>query len=269
MSGIPGVDYAWSKPSVQALKSVGEVFVAQYFSNDPTKNLTPARAHDLLAAGIQIVAVWEYTATAMRGGKVQGQRDASNAETEAKACGVDGIPIYFACDYDAPPGDQNAINNYLDGCAAVLGAGRVGMYGGYWPLSRAKSAGAARYFWGTPAWSGSEWATSGFTPHIMQGGMVTIGGVQCDLDAALSTDFGQWPRPAEPKTWQAWKSDGHTSLGQLAGETGLWASHILSATATKYGRYDSVTANYVTAVFGGSISPAAPIPVGASLWVRR
>src|SRR5215469_17609956 len=87
-SGVPGVDYAWSQPAIAALKGAGEVFVAQYFSNDPSKNLTPARAHALLAAGIEVVAGWEYTATAMRGGKAQGQRDATDAETQAKACGV-------------------------------------------------------------------------------------------------------------------------------------------------------------------------------------
>lgn len=264
---IPGVDYAWQKPTITALKGAGEVFVAQYFSSDPSKNLTPSRAHDLKAAGIKIVVVWEFTATAMRGGKVQGQRDASDAETQARACGVDGIPVYFACDYDAPPGDQGAINAYLDGCASVIGHARTGMYGGFWPLSRAHAAGKTSFLWGTPAWSGSNWATSGLVPDIMQGGMVTIGGVQCDLDAALHSDFGQWPRPAVSKTWQAWETKGHTSLAEVSKAVGMAEATILRHTVQKYGPFDNPTFGYINGVFEGTISPADPMPAGGRLWV--
>lgn len=278
MTGIPGVDYAWQQPSITALKAAGEVFAAQYFSSDPTKNLTPARAAALLAAQIDVVVVWEFSATAMRGGRAQGQRDASDAETQAKACGVDGIPIYFACDYNAPPEDQGAIDAYLDGCTSVIGPARVGMYGGYWPLSRAKAAGKAAYFWGTPAWSGSEWATSGFVPHIMQGGLVTIGGVQCDLDAGLSSDFGQWPRPTgQTFTWSWWTTDGNESLAAVsrrltrAGAPGMSPAHILRATCAKNGgHWDTGTFDWLNSVLGDPGEPShTPIPAGAKLWVLQ
>lgn len=272
---VPGVDYAWTKPSINSLKGAGEVFVAQYFSNDPTKNLTPARAHDLQTAGIELVVVWEYDAQAMLGGLVQGQRDASDAETQAKACGVDGIPIYFAADWDATPGQQASINAYLDGCASVIGHSRVGMYGGFWPVSRAKAAGKTSYIWGTPAWSGSNWST--LTPDIMQGGFVTIGGVQCDLDAALHADFGQWPRPATGPTftWQWWTSDGNLSLAgisrQLAakGAPGMSPAHILRATCMKdAGHWDAEMFSWLNYVLGDPIeNPHHPIPAGSRLWV--
>jgi len=267
--GVPGVDAAWSKPSVSALKAAGEVFFAGYFSSDPTKNLTPALVSGLLAAKIGVVAVWEYSATAARGGKVQGQRDASNAETEAKACGLDGIPVYFAVDYDAPPGDQAAINAYFDGAASVLGddRGRNG-YGGYWPMSRAHAAGKIKRIWGTPAWSGSEWATSGLVPDIMQGGLVTIGGVQCDLDAGLSSDFGQWPRPATVTTWQPLITSGALSLEQIAESCHMLPSSVLRHTATHYGAYDATTSDYLNGLAAGTVAPDAPIPPGARLWVR-
>ena len=267
--GVPGVDYAWTKPSIASLKGAGEVFVAQYFSRDPTKNLTPARTHDLLAAGVSIVVVWEYDAQAMLGGKAAGERDATDAETQARACGVDGIPIYFAADWDATPGQQTAIDGYLDGCAAVLGHARVGMYGGFWPTSRAKAAGKTSFLWGTPAWSGDEWAVGGVTPDIMQGAMITIGGVQCDLDAGLSSDFGQWPRPPAPATtWREWITRGHTSLEQVGAEVGMLPSSILRRTALHYGVYDDVIAGYVSGVFAGTISPSTVIPSGGKLWVR-
>lgn len=269
--GVPGIDFAWQKPSISAIKGAGEVFIAGYFSSDPTKNLTPQLVSGLLAARIEIVAVWEYSATAARGGKVQGQRDASNAETEAKACGLDGIPVYFAVDYDAPPSDQGAIDAYFDGTASVLGddGGRNG-YGGYWPMSRARVAGKVKRIWGTPAWSGAEWATSGLVPDIMQGALVTIGGVQCDLDAGLSADFGQWPRPQTGATWQEYHTDGTASLAEVAAV--CWrqpASSVLRHTATHYGAFDPVTAAYLDALASGSLPPTAPIPAGGKLWVRK
>lgn len=278
-SGVPGVDYAWSKPSVAALRGAGEVFVAQYFSDDPSKNLTPARAHDLLTAGVKIVVVWEYQAAAARGGKAQGQRDATAAEAEAKACGVDGIPIYAAIDYDAPPGDQAAIGGYFDGFADVLGDDRGrNAYGGYWPLSRLKAAGKAKRLWGTPAWSGSEWATSGLVPDIMQGAMINVGGVQCDLDAGLSTDYGQWPRPAgKTYTWSWWATDGNQSLAAVsrqltaAGAPGMSPMHILRATCMKNsGHWDAQMFSWGNFVLGDPPeNPHTPIPAGSKLWVLQ
>jgi hypothetical protein len=267
---VPGVDYAWEKPSILALESAGEVFVAQYFSLDPSKNLTPARAAALQGAGIKVVVVWEYAAQAMRGGKAQGQKDAQNAETEAKACGVDGIPVYFACDYDAPPGDQDAIDAYLDGTASVLGDDRGrNIYGGYWPTSRARAHGKAKRVWGTLAWSGTNWRTASFLPDIMQGAVITIGGVQCDLDAGLTSDFGQWPRPATIRTWQEWETKGRRSLAQVADHVQMSPARVLRTTARHYGKFDSVTAGYVNDVLTGQLSYDAAIPAGGKLWVLR
>lgn len=278
-NGVPGVDYAWSKPSINALKGAGEVFVAQYASPDGTKNLTPSRAHDLLAAGIKIVLVYEYGAQDMRRGKSGGEWDAQNAETLAKACGVDGIPVFFACDYDAPPGDQALIDAYLDGTASVLGDDRGrNIYGGYWPLSRAKANGKAKRLWGTPAWSGSEWATSGLAPDIMQGAMVNIGGVQCDLDAGLSSDFGQWPRPTGPTfNWGWWTTDGNESLAAVsrrltrAGAPGMSPAHILRATCTKTGgHWDAQMFGWLNEVLGDPGEPShTPIAAGSKLWVLQ
>lgn len=279
ITGIPGVDYAWSKPSISALAQAGEVFVVQYFSPDPTKNLTPARAAALQAAGIKLCVVWEYGAQDALRGKAGGEQDASNAETQARACGVDGIPVYWAIDWDATPGQQAAIDSYSDGWAAVLGDDRGrNPYGGYWPLSRLRQAGKATRLWGTPAWSGAEWATSGLVPDIMQGGLVNVGGVACDLDAALSADFGQWPRPqGHVATWQWWTTDGNLSLAGVsrqlvrAGSTSMSPAHILRSTCTKnQGHWDAVTFAWLNLVLGDpGAGSHTPIPAGAKLWVLR
>ena len=54
---LPGLDYAWSRPSIAALKATGARFVCRYLSPDTTKNLTRGEAALLLSAGISIVVV--------------------------------------------------------------------------------------------------------------------------------------------------------------------------------------------------------------------
>jgi hypothetical protein len=239
----------------------------QYFSLDASKNLTPARAAALEEAGVEFGVVWEFTAKAMLGGHAQGVKDATQAQVEADACKVPTIPIYFGCDFDAAPGDQDAIDAYLTGAASVLTPARVGLYGGYWPVSRARAAGKCRYTWGTVAWSGNNWATSDWKPNIMQGPFVNIGGVTCDLDAAYSTDFGQWPRPKVVRTWADLKTSGAVSLQQIAHRHQMSPSHILRVTAIYFQRFDAVTAKYLNDVFSGEVAVTAPVPRGATLRV--
>lgn len=194
-----GVDYAWGRPTEAQLKAAGATFVARYASTmDLTKTFTHAEVAGHLAAGIAVVVVFEDGAQSILRGHSGGIADALAADGQARAAGMTGVPIYFACDFDATPAQQTLINRYLDGAASVIGKARTGLYGGFWPLSRARSAGKATWFWGTPAWSGDNWATCGWKPHIMQGAQVTIGGVGCDWDYANAADFGQWPRPPAP-----------------------------------------------------------------------
>jgi hypothetical protein len=59
-----GVDYAWGRPGVAALKKAGVDFVCRYFSHDSSgKNLTRAEAEQLCEGGFWLVAVWESTAS--------------------------------------------------------------------------------------------------------------------------------------------------------------------------------------------------------------
>ena len=75
-----GVDYSWARPSVQALKSAGTGFVCRYLSGHRSKDLSAAEAAKL-----------------------------------AQECGMPpGRPIFFAVDFDAPPGNQAAINCCLE-----------------------------------------------------------------------------------------------------------------------------------------------------------
>jgi hypothetical protein len=186
-----GIDYAFGRPPVAALKDAGVKFVCRYLSHSPSKNLTPAEANELSAAGIWIVVVWETTARRALDGYAGGALDAMDAQVMAQGCGMPaGRPIYFAVDWDAQPGQQAAINTYLDGAASVLGRGQVGIYGGYEPVSRALAGGHATWAWQTYAWSEGRWDARAQLQQYSNDH--TLGGVGCDYDRAEKSDFGQW-----------------------------------------------------------------------------
>lgn len=190
MTSIPGVDYAWSHPGGAALKAAGKQFACRYLSPDSSKNITKAEAVDLAAHGIWAVVVWEGAADRALGGKTAGAADAKTAVVQATAAGMPSDrPIYFAVDFDATPGQQTAINAYLDGAASVIGRDRVGIYGGYYSVKRALDAGKATWAWQTIAWSGGQWDARAV---IRQGAQKTINGVSCDLNTATADDYGQW-----------------------------------------------------------------------------
>lgn len=245
---MKGLDYAWTHPPAAALKAAGFGFAARYLSHDHSKNLSHAEAELLQREGMSVVVVWESGAQDARRGHGGGVADAQEARAQANACGLPDIPVYFAVDYDAPPSDQDEINAYLDGAASVIGLSRVGVYGGYWPLSRARAAGKATYFWGTVAWSGGNWNPhvnpQAFVPDIMQGLQVRVAGVSVDIDeshgrehGARPGDFGQFPRPKVhtdmklPRDGGVWHSHGRVSLRQAAHASGHRVDEVIWETA--------------------------------------
>lgn len=195
---MKGIDYAFTPhPGVAAVRGAGYGFACRYMSPDSAndtngKNLLVGELHELLTAGISVVVVEESTSGRMRSGQPAGVTDGQHAQAVTTALGMPAIPVYFACDFDASPADQAAINAYLDGAASVIGRARTGIYGGYYPLKRALDAGKASWAWQTAAWSGGQWDPRA---HIRQEGTVLVGGVQADADEAMTADFGQWPRP--------------------------------------------------------------------------
>lgn len=187
-----GVDYAWGRPGVAALQAAGVTFAARYLSHDTTgKNLTHSEAASLSAGGLDVVVVWETGAQRVLDGYGAGVADARDADAQASACGMpSGRPIYFACDFDSTPGQQSAINSYLDGVASVIGRGRTGLYGGYYPVKRAFDAGKIRYGWQTYAWSGGQWDPRAQLQQYSNDH--DINGVGLDYDRSTTSDFGQW-----------------------------------------------------------------------------
>ncbi|MEK7677255.1 MAG: N-acetylmuramoyl-L-alanine amidase, partial [Verrucomicrobiota bacterium] len=188
-----GVDYSFSRPSPSGLKAAGYDFAIRYVSPPPnSKNITLSEAQALQSAGIDIILVFESTAGRILDGYNAGVADANTAVTVATAAGAPhNFFCYFACDIDATPSDQTAINAYLDGAASALGGvQRVGLYAGYWPLSRALDAGKAAKGWQTTAWSGgNKDSRISLYQHTYD---VTIAGGTCDINDGYGADLGQW-----------------------------------------------------------------------------
>ena len=187
-----GVDYSTFPPSPDALKAAGKAFAVRYLARDSrgldwTKT---GEADALKAAGIDLVSVFESTAERALDGREAGQTDAATANLWLLALGLPAtMPIYFAVDFDATPGQQAAIDDYFNGAGTILGAERVGVYGGYWIVSRCAANGSASWFWQTSAWSGGQWFTGN---HIEQYAYsMLIDGTDCDLDRAVKDSYGQ------------------------------------------------------------------------------
>ncbi|MFE9325205.1 glycoside hydrolase domain-containing protein [Nocardia sp. NPDC052278] len=190
-----GLDYAAGRPGGAAIRAAGFDFVVRYLSEGgptlPGKQLTPAEADDLRANGISIVSNWETTAARMLDGYGAGIIDARAGLAQVLRCGGrSDRPIYFSADFDSTPQDQVAINAYLEGAATVLGPANVGIYGGFWSISRALDAGAAAWSWQTDAWSGTNVETRRNIHQTLR--QVVVGGVICDVNEAETIDFGQW-----------------------------------------------------------------------------
>lgn len=198
---MEGIDYSFGNGTTAAqMKNAGKGFVCRYLSGGGSKDIDKAELGNLLHAGLAVVLVWETSGTRMEGGSAAGHADAEKAHSQANDLGVGGIPIFFAADWDATPGQQGEINAYLDACAAVIGKARVGLYSGYYPMKRAFDAGKIKYGWQTFAWSGGLWDSRA---HIHQyKNEVRLPGAPAaarfDLDRTTPAgvrDFGQWPRP--------------------------------------------------------------------------
>ncbi|MFI2474110.1 glycoside hydrolase domain-containing protein [Nocardia xishanensis] len=190
-----GLDYSGGRPGGAAIRAAGFDFVVRYLTPGgpslPGKQLTPAEADDLRAHDISIVSNWETTAARMLDGYNAGIVDARAGLAQVLRCGGRrDRPIYFSADFDATPQDQVAIDAYLDGAASVLGVANVGIYGGYWTVSRALDAGSAAWAWQTDAWSGGNVETRRNIHQTLR--QVRVNGVLCDVNVAETVDFGQW-----------------------------------------------------------------------------
>src|SRR5262245_18859177 len=189
-----GLDYATGNVDARCLRNFGARFVCRYLAPPGSiydwKRLTSGEVERITQAGLGLVLVFESSAARARGGRPAGKADSATARDAVIRLGLPpGAPVYFAVDFDATPGDQAAINAYLDGAAEVIGRNRVGIYGGFYPVRRALDAGKARYAWQTYAWSGGQWDPRAHIQQYSNGHRVC--GISVDYDRSMTDDFGQ------------------------------------------------------------------------------
>lgn len=204
MVSIEGVDYSYARPTAAAVKAADKKFVVRYITpaGHNAKGISQTEFDALHKEGIAVVAVYEQGAGGMKNGHAAGVRDGEDAQKQLRAIiGLDDkLPVYFACDFDAAPSDQAAINAYLDGAATVLGRDRVGVYGSYYVCKRVKAAGKAHWLWQTYAWSGGN-VLEGIHLYQYKNGVPLAGGT-VDLCRALQAEYGQHgvqpPAPVKP-----------------------------------------------------------------------
>ena len=191
MAVLEGLDYSWARPGGRVIKQSGRHFAVRYLYPDGQggKGLDPSELADLTANGVEVPVVYESFAARAREGRQAGKEDAQIAQRELERLGLpSGMPIYFAVDYDAPESDQGAIDEYLRGCADIIGAGRVGVYAGYWIVKRCYENKTAKWLWQTYAWSGGNVHPA---IHLYQyrNGQELNGAV--DFNRSLQDNYGQ------------------------------------------------------------------------------
>lgn len=225
-----GVDLATpiDKAHATELAKAKVEFVCRYLSTSGNpKNITANEVKILHAAGLGIVLVFETEANRALSGASGGKADGESAQLQANTLEVPrSVPIFFAVDFDATPQQQVVINEYLHAANLGLGNNRAGIYGGYWPVSRALTAKVVSWGWQSYAWSGGQWDTRAHIQQYLNN--QTLAGLNVDYDRALQPNYGQWtnklvPPPPPHKTERTGTLVHFTRVDGTAGEQ--WTKH--------------------------------------------
>ena len=244
-----GVDYSFGRPSPTCL-AAGYDFVFRYVGRDPRggKDITKAEADQLIAAGLTIAVVYQPKAAYLPQGFEAGRAAATQGHTDAQRAGMPpSRPLYLSVDRDPAsfsPGNWAELDAYFQGASAVLGVGRVGVYGARSVIDRLLTRRFATYGWQTRAWSGGVWSTRA---HVRQhtfnvdrcGGLV-------DINDAMVADFGQWPGvtggdelTAADKKWvydsivDVMRKEGISGAGQAARSAAIQVAGLEGATVDR------------------------------------
>lgn len=155
---MKGIDCATplNAATAKSLAAAGMRFACRYLVPEKYawKRLTRSEAELITAAGMQILSVFETSASRPAGGAAAGLADGTAAYKEAQIiCQPTGSAIYFAVDYDAQLADYNAIEAYLRAAGEQIPGYAVGVYGSYAVIEEMARRGAAKHLWQTYAWS--------------------------------------------------------------------------------------------------------------------
>ena len=205
-----GIDHAngVNPPPVSAVAShVPQIkFACRYISGETTsywtKIIRAPEAHALSSAGIKIVLVFERDGHQdLAGGGAAGQKYGKMCLPIQRDLGwTTASVVYCAIDWDATLGgysnpgtpgwaNMTTIAEFGDGWAQAQGK-YPGFYGSFYALDALKRLrpNTFRYGWQTYAWSAGHWQAWAQLRQVAANQY--IGGVNCDIDEAWSTDYG-------------------------------------------------------------------------------
>lgn len=189
-----GIDCATPLNAATAgnLAAAGMEFVCRYLVPEQYawKRLTRLEAEFITAAGMQIISVFETSASRASKGAAAGQADGAAAYKEAQLISQPtGTAIYFAVDYDAQPADYDAIEAYLRAAEEQIPGYAVGVYGSYSVIEEMAHRGAAWHFWQTYAWSrGQRSRAANIYQHKND---ISMAGIGVDLNKSFGNE-GFW-----------------------------------------------------------------------------
>lgn len=191
-----GLDYT-TQTTAEWAKEVSKEhqFVCRYLVPEKYawKRLTRQEAEIISNAGLNIVSVFESTASRAKLGTAAGHIDGISARNEARTVGQpEGSAIYFAVDYDAQPIDYNAIESYLKAAAEMIPNYHVGVYGSH-DVCVAMHSRGIKYLWQTYAWSAGKLTHANVYQHTNGQKMA---GVTVDLNNSFGGE-GWWSTRAE------------------------------------------------------------------------
>ncbi|MCW2900911.1 MAG: hypothetical protein JWO67_3176 [Streptosporangiaceae bacterium] len=221
---VLGLDYSAGVISGAAIRAAGYSYVIRYVDSPAyglhSKHIRPDEYRDLIAAGIQVLLVFEVSIDDMLSGHDGGVINARRAAAGADWIGYprDGL-IFMACDEHLHPDEIPTVLAYLDGAASVLELGRTGAYGFSDLIEPAHAGGHASAFWVC----GSNPPPSS-PAHVYQRntGSTSVAGVACDInelrrplpkltprrgseDAVALLKFDPTPMPADVPGGSRWQ----------------------------------------------------------------
>jgi glycoside hydrolase-like protein len=194
--GRQGIDEAWSRLTPQEAANAGITFVIGYVSQDPNKNLTRAEIDAYHAVGIDVLLIYEYSVTAVEGGRNKGYADAAVATSQAHAL---GYPVGCALGFAVDENETDHPGNIADYAAAFTDTchqdgWRSFVYGGLATVSYALTHGLVDLAMQTYAWSTVNsvlmWDPRAAIRQYANG--VIISGHDIDRDVAMVDDIGAW-----------------------------------------------------------------------------
>lgn len=190
-----GLDYSFvPHPPVRKLSAAGISFVMRYLGpDDAGKGLTWMEAREISEEHIDLCALWETTGKRTSEGYNAGLEEAYAAMNELDKLNPKGEPpIYFAeADFDAHgEGKTGEVLEFILGAVHAIGWHRVGLYQGFYVIQAAAAEHRCKYFMQTLAWSDGKWSRAAQIRQIAI--ELKVLGADCDLDVAVTPDFGQF-----------------------------------------------------------------------------